>query len=241
MAARILVVVEDEVLGDRLRARLRTEEYTVVTGTDGVEALCAVGVELPDAIVLDLAVPGLDGPSIRRHHADHGTSRVPILVLTGETERLDQILTADLDADDFMTKPYDEGELVVRLRALLQRTGPSSPTRMIRAGIIEMDTDRHVVKVSGKEVRFTLREFELLRALIEAKGRTLRRDFLLVKVCGYVRTAGVKSRTIDVHIGRLREKLGTGRAGILTVRNVGYRFDMSVAILRKASLRADPE
>jgi len=239
--AKLLVVEEDESLRQFLRSRLETEGYRVVTATDGEEALRAVGLEMPDAIILDLVLPELDGLSVcRRLRADPQTARVPILVLSGEGEHLDQLRDLDLDADDFMTSPYNDQELFARLKTLLRRTALSPPTRMIRAGAIELDLDRYVVKVSGEEVRFTSKEFELLRTLMEAKGRVLRREFLLDKVWGYGRSADVESRTIDVHIGRLREKLGPDGAGILTVRNVGYRFDMSLTLLLEAGGGADP-
>jgi len=233
VTARLLIVEADETLRHFLRSRLEAEAYTVVTATDGEEALRAVGLEMPDAIILDLVLPELDGLSVcRRLRANPQTARIPILVLGGEGEHIDALLNLDLDADDFMTKPYNDQELFARLRTLLRRTALAPPTRMIRAGTIELDLDRYVVKVAGEEVRFTSKEFELLRTLMEAKGRVLRREFLLEKVWGYGRSSAVESRTIDVHIGRLRDKLGPDGSSILTVRNVGYRFDMSLALLQ---------
>jgi len=241
VAAKILVVEDDEILRHFLRSRLEAQGYRVVTATDGEEALRAVGLEMPDAIILNLVLPELDGLSVcRRLRTDTETARIPILVLSGEGEHIEQILNLDLDADDFMTKPYNEQELFARLKTLLRRTALSPPTRTILAGAIEIDLDRYVVKVGGEEVRFTSKEFELLRILIEAKGRALRREVLLDKVWGYGHSADVESRTIDVHIARLREKLGPDGARILTVRNVGYRFDMTLALLLKAGGRADP-
>jgi len=241
VAAKVLVVEDDEILTHFLRSRLEAQGFRIVTATDGEEALRAVGLEMPDAIILDLALPELDGLSVfRRLRADPETARIPILVLSGEGEHVEQILNLDLDADDFIAKPYNEQELCARLKTLLRRTALSPPARMLLAGAIEIDLDRYVVTVSGEEVRFTSKEFELLRILIEAKGRALRREVLLEKVWGYGRSADVESRTIDVHIARLREKLGPDGARILTVRNVGYRFDMALALLLKAGGRADP-
>jgi two-component system alkaline phosphatase synthesis response regulator PhoP len=233
VVAKVLVVEEDESLRQSLRSRLEAEGYRVVTATDGEEALRAVSLEMPDAIILDLVLPKLDGLSVcRRLSANPEAASVPILVLSGDGEQIDQLLDLDFDADDFMTKPYNDQELFARLKTLLRRTALSPPKRMIRAGTIELDLDRYVVKIGGEPVRFTSKEFELLRTLMEAKGRVLRRGFLLEKVWGYERSTDVASRTIDVHIGRLREKLGPDGAGILTVRNVGYRFDMSLALLQ---------
>ncbi|HZI92713.1 MAG TPA: response regulator transcription factor [Patescibacteria group bacterium] len=241
MAAKILVVEEDEPLKQLLQSRLEAQGFNVVTAVDGEAALRAVGFEMPDAIILDLELQGQDGLSVcRQLRANPETARVPLLVLSGEGEQIDQLLNNDLDADDFMTKPYNDQELSARLKGLLKRTAQSPPTRMIRAGSIEMDLDRYVVKVSGKVVSFTSKEFELLRALMEAKGRALRREYLLEKVWGYGQSADVESRTVDVHIRRLREKLGPDGAGILTVRNVGYRFDMSLALLMQSNASTDP-
>jgi len=235
VAAKILVVEADEVLRHFLRSRLEAEGFRIVTATDGEQALRAVGREMPDAIIMDQVLPELDGLSVcHRLRADPETAHIPILVLSGEGDHIDQIVNLDLDASDFMTKPYNDHELFARLRSLLRRTALSPPMRMIHAGSIEVDLDRYVVKVSDEEVRFTSKEFELLRTLMEAKGRALRREFLLEKVWGYGRSSDVESRTVDVHIRHLREKLGPDGDRILTVRNVGYRFDMSLALLLKA-------
>ena len=236
MAARIIVVEQDEIMRHFLRSRLEGEGYTVVTATDGEEALRVVGLELPDAIILDLVLPQLDGLSVCRClRANPEAARVPILVLCGEGEHIEQLLSLDLDVEDFMTKPYNTLELFARLKTLLRRNALSPPARMIRAGTIELDLDRYRVSVGGEEVRFTSKEFELLRVLMEARGRVLRREFLLEMVWGYGRSSEVESRTIDVHIAHLREKLGHDGAGILTVRNVGYRLDMSYSIAASTS------
>ena len=241
VAGKILVVADDEILRHFLRSCLEAQGFGVVTAADGEEALRAVGLQMPDAIILDLMLPDLDGLSVCRHlRTNPDTARIPILVLSSEGEHIDRILNLDLDADDFMTKPYNERELFARLKALLRRTALSPPTRRILAGAIEIDLDRYVVKVGGEEVRFTSKEFDLLRILIEAKGRALRREVLLDKVWGYGHSADVESRTVDVHIARLREKLGLDGLRILTVRNVGYRFDMSLALLLKEGGHADP-
>jgi len=240
VAAKILVVEEDEILRRSLRGRLEAEGFRVVTVSDGEEALRAMGLEMPDAIILDLDVPEVDGMSVwRRLRTDQDAARVPILILGGDGDNLDQVVSPDLNADDFMTKPYNNQEMIARLKTMLRRTALAPPSRMLLAGAIEMDLDRYVVKVGGVEVRFTSKEFELLRTLIEAKGRALRREFLLDKVWGYGGSADVESRTVDVHIRRLREKLGPDGGCILTIRNVGYRFDMMRTLLQKASTRAD--
>jgi DNA-binding response OmpR family regulator len=239
-ASRILVVEEDVGLRQSLRGRLEAEGFKVVTATDGEEALRAVGLDMPDAIILDLVLPELDGLSVwRRLREEPETSRLPILILSGEGEHVDRVLSLDLNADDFMTKPYNSQELVTRLKTLLRRSALSPPGRTIRAGAIEIDLDRYLVKVGDDEVRFTAKEFELLRTLLEARGRVLRRRFLLETIWGYKRSSEVESRTIDVHIGRLREKLGPAGACIITVRNVGYRIDTVLALLSQPGGNAE--
>lgn len=237
---KILVVESDEVLRDFLRSRLEAEWFAVVTAADGEEALRAMGLGMPDAVILDL-MPEADGLLLySRLRADPGAPRIPILILCGEGVYIQKIPNLDLDADDFMTKPYNDQELCARLRTLLRRTARASRTRMIRTGDIEIDMERYVVTVSGKEVRFTTKEFELLRILMEANGRVLRRAFLLEQVWGYGRSTDVESRTIDVHVRRVRQKLGPEGANILTVRNVGYRFDMSRALLMQRVAASAP-
>ena len=238
---KILIVEDDESLRQFVRSQLEAQGYRVVTAGDGEEALRLLGREVPDAIVLDLVLPDLDGLTLcRRLRAKPETASLPILVLSGKGDQVDEVLSLELGADDFMTWPYNEQELIARLKGLLRRTALSPPSRMMRAGSIEIDLDRYVVTVGGQEVRFTSKEYELLRTLMEARGRALRREFLLEKVWGYGGGSGVESRTIDVHIRRLREKLGDDGARILTVRNVGYRFDMSVEWALKAGGGSKP-
>lgn len=241
LAEKILIVEDDEELRQFLRGQLEAQGFRVVTAGDGEEALRVLGREVPDAIILDLVLPRLDGFTLcRRLRINPETALLPILVLSGKGDQVEEILSPDLGADDFMTGPYNEQELIARLKVLLRRTALSPPARMMRAGSIEVDLDRYIVTVGGREVRFTSKEFELLRTLMEARGRALRREFLLEEVWGYGGGAGVESRTIDVHIRRLREKLGDEGARVLTVRSVGYRFDMSVEWALKAAGRSKP-
>jgi two-component system alkaline phosphatase synthesis response regulator PhoP len=229
VAAKILLVEDDQILIRFLKSRLEGQGYRVATAGDGEEALRAVGRELPDAVILELALPELDGLTVCRHlRANPETARLPILVLSGKGDEVEKMLSFELGADDFITKPYNEQELFARLKAILRRTALSPPARIMRSGSMEVDLDRYVVTLGGREVKLTSKEFELLRTLMEAKGRALRREFLLEKVWGYVGGAEIESRTIDVHIRRLREKLGPEGRRILTVRNVGYRFEASV-------------
>ncbi|HKY33164.1 MAG TPA: response regulator transcription factor [Candidatus Polarisedimenticolia bacterium] len=225
MPQKILIVEEEQELIDQLRSPLEHEGYRVLVTRDGEEALRAVTDEVPDLVVLDSTLPGLDGAGfLKRLRRNPETSRLPVLVLSGKGEDVDKVIGLELTAEDFMTRPYNPLELVARVKALLRRSSMAPPARVLRAGEIEMDLDRYTVTVQGREIRLTSKEFELLRTLLEAKGRALRREFLMEKVWSYDRDADIESRTVDVHIRRLREKLGGEGRRILTVRNVGYRF-----------------
>jgi len=229
VSAKILLVEDDQILCRFLRSRLEGQGYRVTTAADGEEALRAVARDQPDAIILEILLPELDGLSVCRHlRGNPETAQLPILVLSGNGDQVEKMLSFELGADDFMTKPYNEQELFARLKALLRRSAILPPDRIIRIGLMEMDLDRYVVTLDAQEVKLTSKEFELLRTLIEAKGRALRREFLMERVWGYMGGAEIESRTVDVHIRRLREKLGSEGRRILTVRNVGYRFEASL-------------
>jgi len=236
VAQKILLVEEHHELVDQLRPALEHEGYRVVISKDPEEALRAVTEEMPDLVVVDLSMPGLDGSAfLKRVRRNPESARLPVLVLAGQGENVDKVIGLELSAEDFMTSPYSHIELVARVRALLRRSSLAPPARVLRAGEIEMDLDRYTVTVQGREIRLTTKEFELLRTLLEAKGRALRREFLMEKVWSYDRDADIESRTVDVHIRRLREKLGTEGRRILTVRNVGYRFHTAAEWIRFGS------
>lgn len=233
LAQKILLVEEQQETVDQLRPSLEQEGYRVLVSRDGEDALRTVTDEMPDLVVLDVTLPGIDGSTfLKRLRRNPETARMPVLVLSGQGENVDKIIGLELSAEDFMTRPYNALELVARVKALLRRSSMAPPTRVLRAGEIEMDLDRYTVTVQGKEVRLTTKEFELLRTLLEAKGRALRREFLMEKVWSYDRDADIESRTVDVHIRRLREKLGSEGRRILTVRNVGYRFHTAAEWIR---------
>jgi len=131
----------------------------------------------------------------------------------------------EMGADDYVAKPFSPRELVARVRAVLRRSRPGEAPALLSAGTLTLDLGKHIVAVRANEVPLTPKEFDLLRALVEARGRLLSRDFLLDRVWGYTRASEIESRTVDVHVRRLRQKLGVEGRRILTVKNVGYRFD----------------
>jgi two-component system, OmpR family, alkaline phosphatase synthesis response regulator PhoP len=200
-----------------------------IVGT-GDEALKAVTERTPDLIVLDLNLPVLSGLEVCRIlRARASTARVPIIMLTARTSESDRVTGLDVGADDYITKPFSLRELAARVRAVLRRghaaagNGNANPESFVYRGKhLLADFDAVAVSVDGEAVRLTRREFELLRYLVENKNRVLSRDRLLERVWGYDRL--VETRSVDVHVGRLRGKLGAAGRQIETVVGLGYRF-----------------
>ena len=200
-----------------------------IVGT-GDEALKAVNERTPDLIVLDLNLPVLSGLEVCRIlRARASTARVPIIMLTARTSESDRVIGLDVGADDYITKPFSLRELAARVRAVLRRghvgagNGHSATEAFVYRGKhLVADFDAVAVSVDNEPVRLTRREFELLRYLVENKNRVLSRDRLLERVWGYDRL--VETRSVDVHVGRLRGKLGNAGRQIETVVGLGYRF-----------------
>jgi two-component system alkaline phosphatase synthesis response regulator PhoP len=146
-------------------------------------------------------------------------------MLTAKVEETDKVLGLELGGDDYLTKPFGPRELVARVKALLRRSEESQAEEILRAGEIEIDLARYTVFLRKRPLELTAKEFDLLKALASAKGRALTRDYLLDRVWGYERASEIESRTVDVHVRRLREKLGSEATRIVTVKGVGYRFN----------------
>jgi DNA-binding response OmpR family regulator len=222
----ILIVEDDRDIADLVAHYLERAGHRARLASNGGDGLAAAREQTPDVIVLDLMLPGLDGLEIcRALRADARTSRVPIIMLTARAEESDRIAGLELGADDYVTKPFSPKELVARINAQVRRerrtTGaPQSPPLAFAALLI--DIDRHVVSDAGREVHLTAKEFLLLRYLVEHKGRVLSRDLLLTDVWGYQYTGG--TRTVDVHVRRLREKLPFLTEAIVTVKQFGYKL-----------------
>jgi DNA-binding response OmpR family regulator len=225
-AARILVV-EDEadiagLIKHALERRADTRVEVVPTGS---AALAAVTAQPPDLMILDLNLPGLDGAEVcRLVRARPATASLPIIMLTARTSEDDRVAGLDLGADDYVTKPFSLRELAARVRAVLRRRmgTTASQVAIYRGAHLVADFDAVSVAVDGEPVRLTRREFELLRYLVENRNRVLSRDRLLERVWGYDQS--IETRSVDVHVGRLRSKLGAAGAQIETVVGLGYRF-----------------
>lgn len=222
---RALVVEDDPDIVELLVHYLSQDGWSVDSVADGRRALERIRSESFQLLILDLQLPGLDGlalcSEVRR---DQRTRRVPIVMLTARGDESDRIVGLEVGADDYVVKPFSPKELVARVRALLRRSeGPGPEDQEIRRFLsLELDLARRLVRWSGKSVHLTAKEFALLQALVEARGRVLGRQFLLEQVWGYSYAEG--TRTVDVHVRRLREKLPELAPHLLTVKSAGYRL-----------------
>ena len=223
-SAQILVIEDEATQREVIAYNLRKDGYAVRTAQDGDEAELQLAEDVPDLILLDWMMPGVSGLELaRRIRRRPATRDVPVIMLTARAEEEDVIRGLDIGADDYVTKPYSVSELLARVRSVLRRS-KSSFGDVIRVGEIEMNVETYRVHVSGAEVSLGPLEFKLLKVLMERSGRVLEREQLLDRVWG--RDADVESRTVDVHIGRLRSSLGPDAGGqIRTVRGIGYALD----------------
>ena len=220
-----LVVEDDPDIVELLVHYLTADGWTVDAVGDGREALARVRGGGFDLVLLDLQLPGMDGlalcTEIRRTPA---TRRIPIVMLTARGDETDRVVGLEVGADDYIVKPFSPKELLARVRALFRRLEPQEPAaRRLGFGLLELDEERHVVRWAGEPVRLTAKEFALLVALLAARGRVLTRQMLLEDVWGY--SYGEGTRTVDVHIRRLREKLPGLAPAIVTIKSLGYRVD----------------
>jgi phosphate regulon transcriptional regulator PhoB len=226
MAQRVLIVEDEPDIRELLVFHLEREGYQVAKARSGVEAVRLAQTSPPDLVLLDLMLPEMDGLEVcRRLRRDPVTQAIPIVMLTARGDEVDRVLGLELGADDYVVKPFSPRELVARIRAVLRRARPLPGTVPLTAGRLSIDPAAHTVTVDGAPVTLTRKEFDLLRALVEARGRVLSREFLLDHVWGYTAAGEIESRTVDVHVRRLRQKLGPEGQRIGTVTGVGYRLE----------------
>jgi phosphate regulon transcriptional regulator PhoB len=226
MTSRVLIVEDEADIRDLLAFHLEREGYQVSTSRTGADALRHVKASPPDLILLDIMLPELDGLEVcRRLRREAATAALPIVMLTAKGDEVDRVLGLELGADDYIVKPFSPKEVVARVRAVLRRARPPAGAERIVTGRLSIDPGRHIVSVGERPVQLTPKEFDLLRALAEAEGRVLSREFLLDRVWGYAAASEIESRTVDVHVRRLRVKLGGEGQRISTVKSVGYRLE----------------
>jgi two-component system alkaline phosphatase synthesis response regulator PhoP len=224
---KILIVDDEKNIVAALQYNLEREGYRTLVAEDGTGALEIARREAPDLILLDWMLPEVDGLEVcRRLRAEETTRAIPIILLTVKSEETDKVLGLELGADDFVTKPFGQRELLARVRAHLRRAQAQPAAETFRLDELRIDWGRHLVTLSGKPVELTHKEFQLLKALVEARGRVLTRDQLLDRVWGYDRAAQIETRTVDLHVSQLRRKLEPVARRIVTLKSVGYRFDV---------------
>ncbi|MFT3914052.1 MAG: response regulator [Anaeromyxobacteraceae bacterium] len=221
----VLLVDDERDLLSLLDFNLRAAGFETALATTGEQALAQVRRRVPDLVLLDLMLPDVPGTEVcRQLKADPRTKHVPVVMLTAKGEEVDRVVGFELGADDYVTKPFSVRELILRLKALLRRAGPSRASERPpeQVGPIRVDVDAHRAFVDDAEVTLTPLEFKLLSTLMSRLGRVQSREQLLEDV--WEMSSEVETRTVDTHVKRLREKLGSGRDLLETVRGIGYRL-----------------
>ena len=233
--SELVMVIEDEKeIRDLVRYNLERAGYRVAAAGDGEAGLKQLFAARPDALVLDLMLPGASGLEILRElRGEPTTHDLPVLLLTARSAEMDKLLGFEHGADDYLTKPFSPRELVARVKALVRRARPSGMSRAIVSGALTVDLDAREVRLADALLVLTPREFDLLAFLARHSGRVLSRDELLRKVWGYDYVG--ETRTVDVHVRRLRAKLGDAHGCITTVLGAGYKFVPPVGPLPPAS------
>ena len=223
----ILIVEDEEALSDPLAFLLGREGFQTIVVDNGLDALPVFDREGADLVLLDVMLPGMSGMEVCRKLRE--VSSVPIIMLTAKDSELDKVLGLELGADDYVTKPYSARELIARIRAVLRRRSAetdSATESVLQGGPVRMDIDRHVVTVNGEEISMPLKEFELLEILLRNVGRVMTRGQLIERVWGADYVGDTK--TLDVHIKRLRSKIEPDSSApqyVVTVRGLGYKFE----------------
>lgn len=216
----ILIIEDEESIASFVAMYLEKEGFAVTVAATGTEGLAQAGEKNPRVIILDLMLPDIDGFEICR--LLRGESDVPIIMLTARDDATDKVVGLELGADDYITKPFDPRELVARVKSVLRRTGKHAHAgEVLTVGEVTLHPDRHEVMASGKEMKLTAKEFDLLAFLMINRGLALSRQQLLEQVWGYEFFGD--TRTVDVHINQLRKKLGD-TLKIETVRSIGYKL-----------------
>ena len=225
MGQRILVVDDEPDLLELVRVNLTQAGFEVETAETGRQALERVRRSAPDLLILDLMLPDLSGTEVCRHlRQDSSLAEIPIIMLTARADEVDRVVGLAVGADDYVTKPFSPRELTLRVRAVLRRRQPGNAgsAQVLERATLRLDPVRHRCFVEQAEVELTAKEFALLHGLMMRPGRVMTREQLLDDVWGT--DIAVTTRTIDTHLKRLREKLGSASHLIETVRGVGYRF-----------------
>lgn len=220
----IYCVEDDDSIRELVVYTLRSGGFEAKGFSDGEQFTEALRQQTPALVLLDVMLPGEDGVSIlRRIRASAKLRRLPVILATAKGAEYDKVIGLDSGADDYIAKPFGMMELLSRVKAVLRRCAPSDGHDCLTAGSICMHPGRHVVTVEGQEIPLTLKEFEMLRLMLTSPGRVFTRDLLIETLWGY--DFDGETRTVDVHVRTLRQKLGNAANMIETVRGVGYRLE----------------
>jgi DNA-binding response OmpR family regulator len=223
MRKNILIVEDEKDIIEVLRYYLEKENYRVHVAQDGFQALELASKIIPNLILLDLMLPRLDGiETCRRLKADERLRDIPVIMVTAKAEEADKIKGLEIGADDYVTKPFSAKELVARVKAHLRRREGSIPEKSFQYGTLSVDTVKHEIRFKGGEIDLTAKEFELLLYMLENRGRVLTRDMILNHVWGYDYFGS--TRTVDVHVTRLRQKIPLLTDAISTIKSFGYKL-----------------
>ncbi|MBQ6625490.1 MAG: response regulator transcription factor [Clostridia bacterium] len=223
----IFCVEDDSSIRDLMLYALSTAGFEAKGFADSVEFWSAIKEEMPELIMLDIMLPGEDGISIlKKLRSQTATADVPVILATAKGTEYDKVIGLDIGADDYLTKPFGMMEMISRIKAVLRRSIPKEKVSTLNLGQLKMNIDEHTVESAGKRVSLTLKEYELLQKFMENPGIVFTREQLLQSVWGEEFIG--ETRTVDVHIGTLRTKLGVCGEYIETVRGVGYRMEVQL-------------
>ncbi len=221
---KILIIEDEPNIRELVLYNLSQNGYEPLEAEDGLQGIAMARSENPDLILLDIMLPGKNGYDICKELRAEG-SKIPIIMLTAKNDEIDKVLGLEFGADDYISKPFGIRELMARVKAVLRRYENNTEQEGIRIGDLVIDTDSHEVRLGGKQLELTLKEFDLLKVLAENRGRVMTRDQLLDKVWGFEYIG--ETRTVDVHVRYLRKKLGDedneGKY-IQTIRGMGYKM-----------------
>ncbi len=228
MVGTILLVDDEPDVISLLKFNLQKAGYNLLISDNGPAAVTLANENRPDAIILDLNLPGMSGFEVcKALRAENSTENIPVIMLTARGQPRDRIEGLEQGADDYITKPFSPKELLLRLKAILRRTRATPPSTVDEFDVFRLDRAQMEIRVDGERMELTNTEYKLLATLMENRGRILSREILLTDVWGYKNT--IDTRTVDTHMRRLREKLGKYSDRIETVRGYGYRFNVVLA------------
>ncbi len=221
---KVLVVEDEKDILELISLNLKRQGYEVVEAENGVDGVTQAQASVPDLVILDIMMPGKDGYAVLKDlKEDARTRAIPVLMLTAKGDVAHRIMGLELGVDEYMGKPFSPKELMLRVKALLRRTKRVSVDASIKVGEFLLERNSLKAFVSGVQIDLTATEFKLLRVLIESGGTVMERDALLREVWGF--SDNTMTRTLDTHVKRLREKLGTHASCVRTLRGVGYQFN----------------